>query len=167
MKKIFSSLAVIGAGYLVKQTIAADKHEEMVPLAQLNERWVPYSEVDFSDCRLVSYIIDTRDFHCRMGKDISLLDGIDLHKTRKNPERYFHTPEEVKALLDRYYTESGGAGDWRHFHLKGIFRSENWQMKYIRIYRFYSGLVVCNDKQFVFNKADLAAPIDQKHLHKS
>jgi hypothetical protein len=165
MKKIFSSLALLGAGYVGKKAVVVEEQDEMVPLAQLNERWVPYSGVDFSDCRMVGYAIDTRDFHCRVGKDVSLLEGIDLHKTRKNPERYFHTAEEVKALLDRYYTESGGAGDWRHFHLKGIFRSENWQMKYIRIYRFDKGLVVCNDKKFVFNKVDLAAPVDQKHLN--
>ena len=118
--------------------------------------WNALESVEFSDKSVKAYHVDTRDFHVKKSTEGKELD---LSKTRKYPYNYFHTAEEVKELLQRLITVTGGKKDWRYFTLKNVFRSEGWNMKYMRIYRFPQGLVVCNQYGFVFNKRDLAQPV--------
>jgi hypothetical protein len=128
--------------------------------------WIPFKEVDFSDKKIKQYHIDTRDFNClclQEGKEVD----IDLNKTRNNPENYFHTSQEIADLLQRYYEESGGAGEWRFFSLTGEakFRTDNWQMKYIRIFRFDQGLIVTSgnrDERFVMGKHMLSCSVNKR-----
>lgn len=135
--------------------------------------WLKHTDVDFEDESIIAYHIDTRDFHVSTNDH---LPAIDLFKTRKNPDEYFFTPEEVKLLIQRYYEESGGEGDWRMFSLDGSgrHRTEGWQLKYIRVYRLKhrmykgkQGLVIYNEQQkFLYPKEILNNKINQEFLHK-
>lgn len=130
--------------------------------------WIPFKEIDFSDTSIAAYHVDTRDFNCTSNDH---KPELDLRKVDKNPEYYEHTPEEVVELLSRLYEESGGKGEWRMLTLEGDgkHRTGNWQMKYIRIYRIPSGLVVTvsghNDPVFIMSKSMLANKVGQKYLN--
>lgn len=133
--------------------------------------WKFFKEVDFSDPSIKQYHIDTRDFHCSTNTEETIIN-IDLHKTRKQPEKYFHTAEEIAALLNRFFEESGGDKKWRMFTLTGeaAFRTANWELKYIRIYRFDKGLIIASarnehESPFVFGKHMLACPVEQEYLN--
>jgi hypothetical protein len=69
--------------------------------------WNFFKEIDFSDVNIKQYHIDTKDFCCSTDTEETKI-SIDLHKTRKQPENYFHTSEEIVELLNRYFEESGG-----------------------------------------------------------
>lgn len=109
--------------------------------------WIFFKEVNFADNQILQYHIDTRDFHCLANTEKS--DKLpQVNKLAKYPERFFYSAEEVAAMLDRYYTESGGEMDWRFFHLIGI----DYWLKYIRIYRVDQGLIVCNNDNRALKK---------------
>lgn len=127
--------------------------------------WVFYKNINFDDPSFNCISIDTRDFHAIID---NVNEKIDLHKTRKYPNLYFHTKEETITLLDRYYEESGGESDWRMFMLigEGEFRTKNWQLKYIRIYRLEQGFIIYNEQEkFIFSKKTLACSVNQEHLY--
>jgi hypothetical protein len=130
--------------------------------------WKFFKEINFSDPAIKQYHIDTRDFGCATNTEETKIN-IDLHKTRKNPARYFHTSEEIVQLLNRFFEESGGKVEWRMFTLTGEakFRTEGWELKYIRIYRFDKGLIIAssrneNESAFVFGKHMLACPVNKR-----
>lgn len=125
--------------------------------------WIDFKEVDFSDGSIMAYHVDTRDFH------VSTNDyepKINMSKVNKSPDKYYHTPEEIKILLNRYFEESGGKATWRMFSLSGEAKTltEGWQMKYIRIYRRNEGLLICIE-QVPMSKQLLAYKVNQKYLH--
>ncbi len=122
--------------------------------------WIFYKELEFNDSENNVFSIDTRDFHC--GYRLEEKPHTDL-KILKNYPYFFHTEQEVKDLLDRYYKESGGKSEWRFFNLIGI---DNWNMKYIRIWRSELGFIVCNSKNRALNKDILSRPVEQKHLNR-
>lgn len=62
--------------------------------------WDHYHLIDFTDEAVSTYHIDTRDFHCTTNDH---KEKLDLHKVDKHPDRFYHTPEEVKLLLNRLY----------------------------------------------------------------
>ena len=110
--------------------------------------WVFYKEVDFADKKILQYHIDTRDFYCLTNTE-KAEKFPDISKLLKYPERFFHTPDEIVKMINRYYTDSGGEKEWRFFSLKGV---DNWSMKYIRIYRADEGLLVCNNSHYALRK---------------
>lgn len=122
------------------------------------DEWIPFQELEWDDPKYNVFSIDTRDFHAcyrweeKPRKDLSTL--------KKYPD-FFHTEEEVKALIERYYNESGGQKKWRMFALKGI---ENWGFKYIRIWRTELGFIVCDSENRAFRKTELAREIDKESL---
>jgi flavorubredoxin len=129
--------------------------------------WIPFKELDFNNNKILQYHIDTRDFHCNtLTEEFDF--KIDIGKTIKFPANYFHTGDEVKKLLERYYEESGGDGEWRMLTLTGQaeYRTSGWQLKYIRIFRLPEGLVVY-DRQtnFLFPKDMLACKVNKKYLN--
>ena len=125
-------------------------------------KWIPFQQVDFADKTINQFHIDTRDFHVNRS---SVKKELDVFKARNNPERYYHTPQEVLELVHRLYKDSGGMGTWRCLGLVGIYQTAHWELKYIRIVRTDKGFLVCNDKYFFFNKRDLSQPVDQETLH--
>lgn len=121
--------------------------------------WIPYKELDLNDKEYNVFSIDTRDFHS--GYRFEKNNHPD-YETIKNYPHFFHTEEEIWQLLDRYFEESGGKGKWRFFMIEGM---DNWNMKYIRIWRTDLGFVVCNSKHQALSKQILNAPVSMEHLN--
>jgi len=126
---------------------------------QEKSEWIHYQDIEWNDPKFNVFSIDTRDFHCgyRFEKD----HHKDISTLRKYPD-FFHTEQEIKDLIDRYFNESGGKASWRMFSLTTM---QNWKMKYIRIWRTELGFIVCNCDNRAMKKEHLAAPVEQKYLH--
>jgi hypothetical protein len=137
--------------------------------------WKYYEDVDFSDVNIGRYNIDTRDFYCSVqtkeeieqsDRLIAKLDTsvIDSHPNHYN--KYYHTEQEVKDLIERFWRESGGDGEWRMLSLKSKnAHVSNWELKYIRIVRTEKGLLVCNAYGVILSKNTLSDPIEQEYLN--
>ena len=127
------------------------------------DNWKPFQGVDFSDEKIKSYYIDTRDFHCITSENPNI-PTFDIEK--KYLSEFIHSPEEVKTLLDRLFTESCGEKEWRMLDLKSSNpHVRNWQLKYIRIYRTIHGLIVSNKDSYALRKVILSADVDQEYLY--
>ena len=82
---------------------------------EAKDSWIPYNELNFSDPKFNVFSIDTRDFYAGYRWDDK---GHRDYNTLKKYPHFFHTEQEVKNLLDKYYNESGGEGKWRMFSFK-------------------------------------------------
>ena len=137
--------------------------------------WKYYEDVDFSDVNIARYNIDTRDFYCavqtkaEMEQHDRLIATLDTSKIDKYPvTKFYHTEQEVKDLIERFWKESGGDGEWRCLSLKSKNSNvTNWNLKYVRIVRTEKGLLVCNAYGAIISKNDLSDPIDKEYLHHS
>jgi len=135
--------------------------------------WKYYEDVDFSDVNIARYNIDTRDFYCavqtkaEMEQHDRLIATLDTSKIDKYPvTKFYHTEQEVKDLIERFWRESGGDGEWRCLSLKSKNKNvTNWNLKYIRIVRTDKGLLVCNSYGAIISKNDLSDPIEQEYLN--
>lgn len=135
--------------------------------------WKYYEDVDFSDENIAKYNIDTRDFYCliqtkvEMEEHHKLITTLDTTKIDKYPvAKYYHTEQEVKDLIERFWRESGGDGDWRMLSLKSKNKNvTNWNLKYIRIVRTEKGFLVCNSYGIIISKSTLSDPIEQEYLN--
>ncbi len=119
--------------------------------------WIPYNEVNWLDPENNVFSTDTRDF-CISSCFIEKHDDFD---TIKKYPHFFHTEEEVKSLMDRFFTESKGKGEWRMFSLGA---GQNWNMKYIRIWRTELGFVVCDTYNKALKKDFLEQKVNQEYL---
>ena len=134
--------------------------------------WKYYEDVDFSDVNIARYNIDTRDFYCavqtkaEMEQHDRLITTLDTSKIDKYPvSKFYHTEQEVKDLIERFWRESGGDGEWRCLSLKSKNKNvTNWNLKYIRIARTEKGFLVCNSYGAIISKNDLSDPIEQEYL---
>lgn len=122
--------------------------------------WVKFQEIEWNDPKYNVFSIDTRDF-C-VGYRYEKKNHQDLETLKKYPQRFFHTEEEIKILIQRYFEESGGEGEWRFFSLEKL---DNWRMKYIRIWRSEEGFVVCNSDNKALSKSLLSNKVSQEHLN--
>jgi hypothetical protein len=135
--------------------------------------WKYYEDVDFSDVNIARYNIDTRDFYCAVQtkeqaeRPDSIIAKLDTTKIDKYPvAKFYHTEQEVKDLIKRFWRESGGDGEWRCLSLKSKNSNvTNWNLKYVRIVRTEKGLLVCNAYGAIISKNDLSDPIDKEYLH--
>ena len=135
--------------------------------------WKYYEDVDFSDVNIARYNIDTRDFYCSVQtkeqaeRPDSIIAKLDTTKIDKYPvTKFYHTEQEVKDLIERFWRESGGDGEWRCLSLKS--KNSNvtdWKLKYVRIVRTEKGLLVCNSYGAIISKNDLSDPIDKEYLY--
>lgn len=123
------------------------------------ENWVFFRKIDFNSPNFNRFHIDTRDFHCGYG--FSKETHKDIATLEKRKEDFFHTKEELEALLERYFNESGGEKDWRFFNLEGM---DNWSMKYIRIIRTDLGFLICNNHYRALRKEVLESRIEKEYL---
>lgn len=121
--------------------------------------WVFFKDIDFLDKKFNQFSIYTRDFHCgyKWEEDFKRKVEKDYNKIEKNSKNFFHTEEELKGVLTRFYDESGGLKEWRFFSLIGY--GENWQLKYLRIFRTELGFLICDDNYFALNKEILQKSI--------
>jgi hypothetical protein len=135
--------------------------------------WKYYEDVDFSDVNVARYNIDTRDFYCgvqtkeEMEKPDRLIAKLDTSKIDKYPDnKFYHTEKEVKDLIERFWRESGGDGEWRMLSLKSHNQSvTGWNLKYIRITRTEKGFLICNSYGVAISKNVLSDPIATEYLH--
>ena len=133
--------------------------------------WKYYEDVDFSDETIVRYNIDTRDFYCatqtKSEVENSSIESLDTTTIDKYPAtKYYHTEKEVKDLIERFWKESGGDGDWRMLSLTSINKNvTNWNLKYVRIVRTEKGFLVCNNYGVIISKAHLSDPIEKEYLN--
>jgi hypothetical protein len=135
--------------------------------------WKYYEDVDFSDVNIARYNIDTRDFYCavqtkaEMEQHDRLIATLDTSKIDKYPvTKLYHTEQEVKDLIERFWKESGGDGEWRCLSLKSKNKNvTNWNLKYVRIVRTEKGFLVCNSYGVIISKNDLSDPIEQEYLN--
>lgn len=110
--------------------------------------WIPFTELDYNDEKYNVFSIDTRDFHCGYrweGK------GHPDYETIKKYNNFFHSTDEVKELIERYYKESGGENDWRMFSLDNL--GKDWSLKYLRIWRTEKGLIICDSYNRAYKKS--------------
>lgn len=133
-------------------------------IAESNE-WKPFEEIDFNDQDINTFNIDTRDFHVGYTTD-NYLDRVNYAKIEKYPH-FFHTGDEVKEILRRLFTDSGGKNDWRYLSLTGEAEqcSAGWELKYLRIIRSPKGWLICNDEYYALSKSKLECPVNQKCLN--
>lgn len=125
-------------------------------LPNIPDNWKFFMDVDFSNEKVRQYHVDTRDFHVSLIEKES--DEFKPFGALENePGKYVHSAEEVMPLLSRYYDESGGNIDWRYFRLEGEGKklTIGWQCKYLRIYRYGGGLVICNKDNYAMRKSIL------------
>ena len=123
------------------------------------DSWLPYQDIDFSNEKNNCFSIDTRDFH---GNAFSRPGTHPDFDTLKKYPDFFHTEAELRALLDRFFVESGGEGPWRMFSLV---TGNNWDMKYIKIWRTPLGFVVCTRHDRALTQTSLSNSVDQTYLH--
>jgi hypothetical protein len=122
--------------------------------------WVFFQNIDWSCPKFNVFNVDTRDFHC--GYYFRKNHHGDWHTIQKYPH-FFLTQEELISLLERYFTESGGIGEWRYFALKNY--DKGWNLKYLRIYRTELGFVVCDSEHRALKKEILKGEVSPKHLN--
>jgi len=85
---------------------------------------------------------------------------------RNYPDRFFHTIESVKSVFEDLYTRSGGSAEWRYLALKGEGEksSENWNLKYIRVYKTQMGFVICGNDNKALSKSVLNSEMESKEI---
>jgi len=134
--------------------------------------WKYYEDVDFSDENIARYSIDTRDFYCAVQtkeemEQSNLFEKIDTRVIDTYPiSKFYHTEQEVKDLIERFWKESGGDGEWRMLSLKSKnINVTNWNLKYVRITRTEKGFLVGNSQNYILSKATLSDPIEKEYLN--
>lgn len=124
------------------------------------DEWVFFKEIDWECTKNNRFYVDTRDFHC------GYIWNDQVHPdwmTIKKYNHFFLTKDELVNLLERYYIESGGDGEWRYFSLDTY--NQGWNLKYLRIMRTELGFIVCDDNLKVLKKDILNGKVSQKHLN--
>ncbi len=124
--------------------------------------WLAFNEAKFLD-DLSQIHVDTRDFCI-----LILNEKFDLNisKLKNYPDRFFHTIEDVKSILENLYNRSGGQADWRYLSLKGEGEkaSENWNLKYIRVYKTEMGFAICGNDNKALSKSVLNSEMESKEI---
>lgn len=124
--------------------------------------WTTFKETTFPDT-LSQIHVDTRDF-CFLISDDNF--DFDISKIQNYPDRFFHTIESVKSVFEDLYTRSGGWANWRYLALKGEGEksSENWNLKYIRVYNTKLGFVICGNDNKALSKSVLNSEMESQEI---
>lgn len=110
------------------------------------------------------WFIDTRDFHFE--KYEQKYKEEHLERIYKKPVRFIYSKEEVEKHIKRLYEESGGEGDWRMLDLKeNSPLVNNWNLKYINIYKLEEGFIICNSSNTPIPKHIIVSPINKEYLN--
>lgn len=121
--------------------------------------WIHFRKIDWDSLENDRFSIDTRDFCCSQHKTEFVHE--DISKILKLKQRFFFTKEELIALLERLFIESGGEGEWRYLYLD----KDSWDLKYLRIQRYDEGFLICNSENRALNKEFLSNPVGQEYLN--
>jgi len=125
--------------------------------------WIPIKDVVWNDSTILQHHIDTRDFHVSCLSETST-EFKSFTRLEKHPEEYIFNEEEVKLLIENLFEKSGGNIEWRFLSIDED-HCRNWDLKYIRIFRYMNGLVVCNNNFYTLKRKILDPnKIIQKYL---
>lgn len=125
--------------------------------------WVFFQDIDWNDPSFNQFNVDTRDFHT--GYRWVDVAHKDWNTISKYPD-FFFKEDEIKSLIERLYNESGGEGKWRMLDLNTKdHRVNNWNLKYLRIYRTEKGFLICNKQEEAVPKRVFSAPVNIKYLN--
>ncbi len=124
------------------------------------EEWVFFREIDWLCSKNNRFNVDTRDFHCGYFWDEE--DHKDI-TTLKNYPHFFYTLEELQAILERLFEESGGAVGWRFLSLDTY--PQGWDLKYLRIYRTELGFIICDEDKKALKKEIFEGKINKDVLN--
>src|SRR5664279_5030357 len=117
------------------------------------KEWILLKDIDWNDPENNRFNVDTRDF-C-IGYHFKKEKHKDYETIKKYTD-FFFTEQELKDLLNRYFEESGGEGEWRYLDLEvNNPKVNNWRLKYLRIHRTELGFLVCNSDDHAITKTVL------------
>ena len=124
--------------------------------------WTSFKNIILPD-DVTQIHIDTRDFAVIINSDDH---NFDISKVKKYPKRFFHTIDEVKSTIEDLHIRSGGEGTWRSLWLEGLGEkySENWNLKYLRIYKTSLGFVICGNDERALSKDVLGSKMTSKEI---
>lgn len=127
-----------------------------------NSTWIPFTEIDWNSPKFNKFNIDTRDF-C-VGYRYDQTEHKDIHTLSKY-NRFWYNEDELKEIIQRLYTESGGERDWRYLTLESNdSRVKHWNLKYIRIHRTDKGFLICNSDNVAIPKDLINLPVNKELL---
>lgn len=124
------------------------------------DKWVFFKDIDWDCPKNNKFNVDTRDFHCGYYWDDE--GHPDISTINKYPH-FFWAKDELTTLLERYYEESGGEGEWRYFSLETY--RDGWYLKYLRIFRTDMGFIICDSENKALKKDILNGKVYQELLH--
>lgn len=125
----------------------------------MTDDWKHIDQIDFTKEDLKQIHVDTRDFHAALSNEDR---SFDESKIKKYGSDFYFTNEELKQLLNRLYTESGGPGKWRFFSFDRD-GARNWELKYIRCYKKENGWIICSRNSEIdraYNKEFWSSPVN-------
>ena len=135
----------------------------------MSVNWKHLFEVDFNSEHTLYWVIDTRDFHvnCISNHYMNKPEGLpDLEKLKKYPNRFFSDPDKMKRILINLYEKSGGEGEWRFISFKNQHKkkTDNWQLKYLFVFKTDYGLLICDKDKKAVRKDLFEEEIDEDLL---
>jgi hypothetical protein len=141
--------------------------------------WKLFKEIEFDNTSIVAYHIDTRNFVMAVDHINSFeivfskpskneVNLQDVYKCINSKSKYLFTLEEVKTIINRLYVESGeNKGKWRCLDLiNQDNRVKNWNLKYIRIYKYSDNqYLICNNYNKPLKEDLLNSPVNKEVLN--
>ena len=122
----------------------------------LEHEWIPLQYIDDIDSSIITTLqVDTRDF-CFIATD-TIADtstGITADMIGNNLYEF----STVVDILKKLYHRSGGESEWRCLCLDcdGL---RNWELKYIRCYKFAGRWLICDYNNVVLDHESLQSPV--------
>ena len=108
----------------------------------IQDQWIPFQQVEWDNPQFSFFNIDTTDFYVKA----SLLNlHIDNDYYCKEHLADFYNIEELKSIIEEFYIESK----------KGFLSSckpDNWELRYIKIYKTQYGFFICNNNNKLITK---------------
>ncbi len=115
------------------------------------DEWINFRLIDWNCTKNNRFNIDTRDFSC--GYYYEETPHKDIETLLKYKDRFFFSLDELKDIINKLYIESGGEKHWRFLSFKSVDKKyDNWNLKYLRIYRTDYGFIICNNIYTALNK---------------
>jgi hypothetical protein len=126
------------------------------------DEWVFFKDIDWNCPKNNRFNVDTRDFHC--GYNFTKDKHVDYYKLCNYVERFFYTEDELKSIIERLYTESGGERKWRLLDLDSDHNTVcGWALKYLRVWRTEKGFIICNTDNKAIPKEVLSSKVKKEY----
>lgn len=115
----------------------------------IEDEWISHKDLKVTK-DIVAIHVDTRDFSlvCTTNKEDK--PNIDDNNIIGNPE-YSFTTQQMKALINKLFKESGGEKKWRFLHFineeKKLIIGGNWQFRYLRFYKCKPNIWICKPRE--------------------